>query len=154
MLTERERLEEDDETQAAKAADRLSTGQNLSQFGLKFLLKSDHNKAGLNDDIVRYVFYALCKVNYYEAQEAITAPEDGEEMTEEQKERFTEQNEEIERTNELFSKLKNYVKLVAPAAPAAGEEAVADENPNAEYEAEEKCLVRIQNYRDPLSQEE
>jgi len=76
-------LEEDDESQASKAADRLVTGQNLAQFGMNFLLKADRSKAGLNEEIVRDVFYALCKINYYEPQESVPIPDDGEEMTDE-----------------------------------------------------------------------
>lgn len=42
-----------------------------------------------------------------------------------------------------------------PQPAGEGEDEPAEpENPNAEYELEEKCLVRIQNYRDPLTQEE
>ena len=70
LLTEREKLEEDDESQAQKAADRLSVGQNLTQFGMQFLLSTDKVKVGINEDVVRDVFYALCKIHYYEAQEA------------------------------------------------------------------------------------
>ena len=104
---------------------------------------------------MRDVFYALCKVNYYEAQEPVAIPEDGEEVTDEMKERFAEQNEEIEKTNELFAKLKNYVKLVGPPVPAEGEDPASVQlNPNTDLEAQEKCLVRIQNYRDPLNQED
>ena len=154
MLSQAEMDEEDEEAQATKAANQLATGQKLDQFGLQFLLNSDWHKAGLNDEIVRDVFYAVCRVNYYEPQEELVIPEDGEEVTEEQKERLQEQNEEIAKTNELFSKLKNYIKLVKPEPPAEGEEQVPDEKQNAAYEAEEKCLVRIMNYRDPMSQED
>ena len=85
---------------------------------------------------MRDVFYALCKVNYYEAQEPVAIPEDGEEVTDEMKERFAEQNEEIEKTNELFAKLKNYVKLVGPPVPAEGEDPASVQlNPNADLEA-------------------
>jgi hypothetical protein len=148
LLTEREMLEEDDEMQATKAAEKLATGQNIAQFGMQFLLSTDKAKMGLNDDIIRDVFYAICKINYYETQEPVLIPED-EELTDEQKERFAEQNEEIERTNELFAKMKNFAKLVNPST----EEVVAEDPEQVvnEPEAEEKCLVRVQNYRDPVS---
>jgi len=35
---------------------------------MQFLLSLDRNKAGLNDDIVRDLFYAICRINYYEPQ--------------------------------------------------------------------------------------
>ena len=69
--------------QATKAADRLAAGQNILQFGMQFLLNSDHMKAGLNDEIVRDVFFALCKIHYYEHQEMMQLPDDGEEISEE-----------------------------------------------------------------------
>ena len=148
MLSEREMLEEDDEMQAQKAADRLALGQNMEQFGMKFLLSTDKAKMGINEDIIRDVFYAICKVHYYEAQEPVQIPED-EEITDEQKEKYTEQNEEIERANELNNKMKAFVKLVTPAPEE--DKAEGEEQVTVEPVEEEKCLVRIMNYRDPAT---
>lgn len=69
--------------------------------------------------------------------------EDDESISEEQRDKIIEQNEEIEKSNELFSKLKQYVKLVTPEE---------DEDPLPDYSVmDEKCLVRINNYRDPVN---
>ena len=48
-------------------------------------------------------------------------PED-EEITDEQRDRIGELNEEIEKQNELFSKLKQFVKLEVPEVKAPAEE--------------------------------
>lgn len=144
LVSEREVLDEDEESVAIKAADRLSNGQKLGQFGMQFLLSLDRNKAGLNDDIVRDLFYAICRINYYEPQQPVPLPEDGEEVSEEQKERFNEQNDEIERANELFAKLKNFVKLVSPQKETSLEEGEEKlERSTVDEAAQEKCLVRI-----------
>lgn len=93
---------------------------------------------------MRDVFYALCRVNYYEVQETIPLPEDGEELTDEQKERFDEQNVEIEKTNELYAKLKGYMKLVTPVTESSIEDPESELVTSLrEEDLVEKCLVRI-----------
>lgn len=64
-----------------------------------------------------------------------------EEENDELRDKIVEQNAEIEAQNELYNKLKLYVKLVFPQGD--------EENPSYD-ESFEKCLVRIQNYRDPV----
>ncbi len=69
-------------------------------------------------------------------------PEDDDQnVTDEQREKIGEQNEEIEKNNDLYAKLKQYVSLVTPAAAEEGEE---QEKMEPDYEeADEKCLVRL-----------
>ena len=64
-----------------------------------------------------------------------------EEENDELRDKIVEQNAEIEAQNELYNKLKLYVKLVFPQE---------DENNPSYDESFEKCLVRIQNHRDPV----
>ena len=79
------------------------------------------------------------------------APE-GEEVTDEQKDKIAEANEEIEKQNELFNKLKQYVKLVVPEPAAEGDDNNNEDSKQEVDETEnEKCLVRIMNYRDPVN---
>ena len=83
-------------------------------------------------------------IHYYTPKELLEGA-DNENETEEARDKIAEANEEIEKQNELFAKLKQYVKLVTPDP-----EAEEPESMEADYEAaEEKCLVRVQNYRDP-----
>ncbi len=50
----------------------------------------------------------------------------------------------------MFAKLKQYVKLVTPAQPE--EEGAEPEPAEPDYDAaDEKCLVRISNYREPVN---
>lgn len=71
--------------------------------------------------------------------------EDDEAVTEEQRDKIIESNEEIEKSNELFAKLKLYVKLITPDE---------DEDAQPDYASmDEKCLVRILNYRDAVNPE-
>ena len=65
-------------------------------------------RIGLSQDIVKDVLHAICKIHFYEPQETHAMPED-EELTDDQRERIMELNEEIEKTNEQFNKLKQYV---------------------------------------------
>ena len=58
-------------------------------------------------------------------------PEDDAEVNDETRDKIAEQNEEIEKQNELHTKLKLYVKLVPPPAPEENEEPAAE---NAEPE--------------------
>lgn len=78
-------------------------------------------------------------------------PED-EETTEDQRERIQELNEEIEKTNELFAKLKQFVSLEIPSSDSSqAEEEKKDTSEVVEEEpAEEKGLVKIMNYREPV----
>lgn len=83
-------------------------------------------------------------IHYYTPKELLEGA-DNENETEEARDKIAEANEEIEKQNELFAKLKQYVKLVTPDP-----EAEEPESMEPDYEAaEEKCLVRVQNYRDP-----
>ena len=67
------------------------------------------------------------------------------------RDKIAEQNEEIEKANELHTKLKLYVKLVPPPAPEENEEpAEGEKDPVEDPIEQEKCLVRIQNYREPV----
>lgn len=142
MLSEREMLEQDDEMMAQQVADRLATGQNITQFGMQFLLTTDKQKVGINEDIIRDVFYALCKIHYYEPQESQPIPDD-EDITDEMKEKINEGNEEIERANELNVKMKAFVKLVTPQPEEEKAAEDAGEQVSIEPEEEEKCLVRL-----------
>ena len=45
---------------------------------------------------------------------------DDAEITDEQRDRAAEQNEEIEKQNELYAKLKQFVALVPPPQPEEG----------------------------------
>lgn len=65
---------------------------------------------------------------------------------EETREKLLEQNEEIEKSNELFNKLRNFVKLETPV-PEAEEDAEAEKP----APLEELGLVRIMNYREPVN---
>ena len=69
------------------------------------------------------------------------AEEEG--VTEEVRERITEQNEEIEKSNELFAKLKQYVMIEPPMD--------AEERKDYYENANEKCLVKVMNYREPVN---
>lgn len=83
-------------------------------------------------------------IHYHEPQEVQPVPaEDDESVTEEQRDRIIEQNEEIEKSNELFAKLKQFVNL---ETPGEDEEAIPDYST-----LDEKCLVRIMNYREPVN---
>lgn len=54
-------------------------------------------------------------IHYHEPQEVTAVPaEDDEAVTEEQRDKIIEQNEEIEKSNEQMAKLKLYVKLATP----------------------------------------
>ena len=54
-------------------------------------------------------------IHYHEPQEVTAVPAaDDESVTEEQREKSIEQNEEIEKSNEQMAKLKLYVKLATP----------------------------------------
>lgn len=135
------------EDKAERAGMRLANGECIAQYGMRFLLGCDIAKVGLNEEIVKDVFKALAMIHYHTPQELLPLPEDDAEGADEQREKISEQNEEIEKSNELFAKLKQYVQFVTPAVPAEGEE---PEQMEPDYEAaDEKCLVRIQNFRDP-----
>ena len=97
---------------------------------------------GINEDIIRDVFYALCKIHYYEPQESQPIPDD-EDITDEMKEKINEGNEEIERANELNVKMKAFVKLVTPQPEEEKAAEDAGEQVSIEPEEEEKCLVRL-----------
>ncbi len=140
-------LEDPIEEQAERAAMRLSQGDSIAQYGMQFLLGCDIAKVGMNEEIVKDVFKAIALIHYHKPQELISVPEDDAEVTDEQRDKINEQNEEIEKSNDLFAKLKQYVQLVTPAPVEEGEEPEKME-PNYE-EADEKCLVRLQNYREP-----
>lgn len=133
------------------AAGRLQEGKNVNGYGLKFLL-DQCKMIGVAANVVQAVLEAICKINYYQAADLVEAPE-GDDVTEEQKEKIGEQNEEIEKQNELFNKLKQYVKLCVPEPAAAeGEENNGEDSKQEVDETEnEKCLVRIMNYRDPVN---
>lgn len=78
-------------------------------------------------------------------------PEDDAEVNDETRDKLAEQNDEIEKANELHTKLKLYVKLVPPPAPEENEEAAGENGESVEDPTTvEKCLVRIQNYREPV----
>lgn len=76
LLSERERMEDNEDLQALKTSDRLLKGSNLCQYGLKFLLCNEKARAGLSQEIIKDLFYALCKIHYYEPQEPLVPPED------------------------------------------------------------------------------
>ena len=103
------------------ASDRIrNQDKKVSQFGLDYLL-SVVGRLGIKQDIVRDTILSLCKIHYYEAQELHAMPED-DEITDEQRDRIGELNEDIEKQNELFSKLKQFVKLEVPEVKAPAEE--------------------------------
>ena len=105
-LTEPERTEEPASRQSAIAAKRLSEGLKIAQYGTKFLLQ---NMPGnfISKEIKQDVLQAICMIHYHEPQEVQPVPaEDDESVTEEQRDKIIEQNEEIEKSNELYAKLK------------------------------------------------
>ena len=78
-----------------------------------------------------------------------------EEASEEDRDRVEAQNEEIERSNELFEKLKQFVQLEIPQPiPPTEEGQEPTMPPPIDYAAfDEKCLVRVMNYRDSAVQD-
>ena len=140
-LTETEKEEESVEKQADLAAARIVDGSSLTTYGLKWLFKVSKS-AGISAMLVEELIKALCMIHYHVPMETIPDPGDDEDVSA----KIADQNEEIEKQNELMAKLKQYVKLVMPTG-AEGEEEIKE--PDYE-EADEKCLVRIQNYRDPV----
>ena len=88
---------------------------------------------------------AICLIHYHKPQEPVPMPENEDELTDEQRDKINEQNEEIEKSNELYTKLKQFIKLQTPN----------EEDPSTalpDYEAaNEKCIVRLQNYREPVN---
>lgn len=97
--------------------------------------------------MVKAVLQALCLIHYHKPQDLVPMPEEGEgeEVTDEQREKVNEQNEEIERSNETFAKLKQFAQLLIP-----GE----GESPLPDYAAlDEKCLVKLSNFREPVVQD-
>ena len=137
--------------QAAFVAGRMQEADQIIGYGMKWL-NEVAKKVGINEDLVFEVFKALCMIHYHQPKEAVPVP-DGDD---DQADKIQEQNEEIEKENELYNKLKQYVKLVVPEPAAEGEENPVTEFEEPDYdEADEKCLVRILNYRDaPIESDE
>ena len=148
-LTETELAEETVEKQAEIAANRLSEGKSVSGHGIKFML-ANSRALGLNEQMINDVLRSLCEIHYHQPQELIAIPDEADEPSEEAREKIAEQNEEIEKSNELFAKLKQFVQLVTPPAQEEGEGEEMQE-PSTANEVEEKALVRIMNYREPVN---
>lgn len=97
------------------AAEKLVSGKNVAQYGMKFLL-NNLKKVNLNDEIAKDVLTAICYIHYHEPQETVPVPDEEADVTDEQREKIQEQNEEIEKSNDLFQKLKQFVQIVTPTA--------------------------------------
>ena len=91
--------------QAESAAKRLMQGSNIQSYGMKFLMENA-DKLDLNEDIIFEVLQTICQIHYYQKLEPFAVPE---EASEEERTKLEEMNEENEKTNELFDKLKRYV---------------------------------------------
>ena len=102
--------DEDVSVRAESAARRLMQGTNIQSYGMKFLMEAA-DKVGLNADIIFEVLQAVCQIHYYQKQEPVAVPE---EASEEERDRLEARNEENEKSNELFEKLKQYVQLEIP----------------------------------------
>jgi len=88
------------------AARKLSEGTNIDGYGIKFLLETC-KLIGIADNVLMAVLEAICAIHYHQPKELIEIPEGEEgEQNDEQRDRMAEQNEEIEKQNELFTKLK------------------------------------------------
>ena len=106
LLTEPEKAEEPESRKLAIAAKRLADGHKISQYGTKFLLQTMPGNF-ISRDIMQDVMQAICMIHYHEPQEVQPVPaEDDESVAEEQRDKIIEQNEEIEKSNELYAKLK------------------------------------------------
>ena len=102
--------EEEVSIQAESAAKRLMLGTNIQSYGMKFLMEAA-DKVGLNADIIFEVLQTICQIHYYKKLEPVAVPE---EASEEERAKIEETNEENEKSNELFEKLKQYVQLEIP----------------------------------------
>ena len=125
------------------ASKQLTTGEAHSNYGMKFLI-SQAKSLGMKRDFIEEIFRALAQIHYQEPQEPVKEPEEGEENYEELKEKVAQENEEIEKSNEQLNRLKSFIKFVTP---------LEDEPAIPDYkELDEKCFIRIRNYRDSAAQ--
>ena len=61
----------------------------------------------ISKEVKQDVLQAICMIHYHEPQELQPVPaEDDESVSEEQRDKIIEQNEETEKSNELYGKLK------------------------------------------------
>lgn len=114
LLSDVEKNEEPVEKQAMIAAKKLSEGVNIDGYGIKFMLDIC-SKIGIAENVLIAVLEAICAIHYHQPKDLIEMPaEEENEQNDEHREKLAEQNDEIEKSNELFSKLKQFVKLVVP----------------------------------------
>ena len=93
------------------AANKLIDGKNIDGYGLKFFL-DQCRKINVAENVIQAIIEAICKINYHQPTELIPMPDDDE--NEDARDKTNEQNDEIEKQNELYNKLKQYVRLVVP----------------------------------------
>ena len=72
---------------------------------MKFLMENA-DKLGLSADIIFEVLQTVCQIHYYQRLEPVAIPE---EADEDERAKLEELNEENEKSNDLFEKLKQYV---------------------------------------------
>lgn len=85
------------------------------------------------------VFHALCFINFQKESELLIEPQEDEENYEALHADVAVKNEEIKKRNERLTKIKMRVRFI-----------VEEEETNFD-QFEEKCLIKLLNYRDPPS---
>ncbi len=94
----------------------------------------------MEKEFIEVIFEAIARINFEQPMELVKEPED-DEGADEARENAAAQNEDIEKNNSALEKLKTFVKLVTPTEE---EPEVTDYK-----EFDEKCYIRLKNYREP-----
>jgi U3 small nucleolar ribonucleoprotein component len=109
----------------------------------------------INDNAILEIFSAISRVDLQEIKAEKAMPEEGAENFQQLVDAANAENEQIKAHNEAVNKLKSKISLQVPKEKYAKPEDVEDwhypEKPNDWNFWNEKCYIRVQNYKAPDS---
>ena len=118
----------------------LIEGDNVTNFGLKFLL-TQRRDLQINDEVIKAVFHGLCTVVLDEPEEVLAElrPEDAVDEDDDPADKLKEINDRITRDNEMLAAAKAKISI---GVPQEGE---------TEYDTESEVgLLKINNVHEPV----
>ena len=149
MKEEVDAASDDIATGALDIADYLKDPEQHQSFGLNLLMKN-RSELLLSDTAITEIFAAICRVALIGTKAEVEVPDGAEQAAIDQ---INTENDAIRVYNDSLNKLKNKISVQVPNTkyekPEEAETWHYPENfDNYEF-WEEKCYIRLQNYKDP-----